>query len=350
MVLSGYLLIIPYWCCWQIQRLLGKLDGIVFYVESEHDYFIMEYMLPHIREPYKIMARNKKVAGKLLERGVKTTVWPGFPSFLVMTRHAFHRFPIQAIKKIGMRHGPYHFKRMIHSRKYNAFDLFLFTSETETSIAAQKGIQCGAAGGYPRLDAFRDPKTIQQCHQLSQKAGFVNQKKNLLFTSTWDKSGMSGIDHWVGNLHELTTEYNIMVSLHPMMAKSYVSRVKNTPGILLVGSDELPAHMLLADFLVSDTSSVIAEFCALNKPIITFRVPSVKRLTPEIQQMISDISLQITHVDELAGAVNHYLEQPDFKRSNREHWNKIIFDNVHISHGAKAAQIINDFIAQHKSQ
>ncbi len=350
MVLSGYLMKIPYWTYWQLRRLWGKLDGVVFYVESGHDYRIMEHVLPYIAPSYKIVARNKKIADKLTEQGIETSVWPAYPSFLIMARHAFHRFPVSSIKKIGMRHGPYHFKRMIDARKYNAFDLFLFTSQTEVSIAVEKGIHCGIAGGYPRLDALRAANTPEKRHQLKVKTGFDNDKKNLLFTATWDKSGMSAIDLWVNNLQELTKEYNVMVSLHPGMGQHYISTVKLTEGVLLVDSDDLPAHMVLADFLISDTSSVIAEFCALNKPIITFRVPASERLTPEIQQMIGDISLQITDIAQVKGAVNQYLEQPDLKRSNREKWNKVIFDDPHVSHGARAAEIINDFIARHQKK
>lgn len=327
--------------------MLNKLDGIVFWIDSTHDYAIIEYILPHLEAPYRIVARNSKVAALLKARGVDATIWPAFPSLVIMTRHAFHRFPIKAIKKIGMKHGTYHFKKMIHPDKYNAFDLFLFNSEFEAKEAAGMGITCGVAGGYSRLDAFSDPKTIENSHAIKETPGFDNNKKTLLFTATWDGSGMSAIDQWIDHLEGLTSRYNIMLSLHPMMSEGIARKARSIAGIMFAEPELLPAYMLAADVLISDTSSVMAEFCALDKPIITFRVEKAKRLTPEIREMISDISLQISSIDELHQAVAQHEGQPDTKRAQRQRWTQVFYGDIHQGHGKKTAAKINDFVKLH---
>lgn len=344
MVVSGLLIKWPYWIAWQVSRLFGRLQGVVFYMESEHDYRILEYILPHIKGPFVLVARNRTLADKLKEIGVSAKVWPAFPSLLIMTRHAFHRFPIKDIRKIGMMHGPYYFKRMISPKKYNMFDLFLFTSEYTLNHAVANGVENGVIGGYSRIDAFKDPKTKKRSLQLKNKSFFSAHKKTLLFSATWDKSGQSAIDRWVDYLPVLTDPYNIVVSLHPMMSQSYVAKLKNTQGIKLVGQQDLYAAMMMADILVCDTSSIIAEFCVLDKPIITFKVKTDHRLTQEIQSMISDISLQITTIDELDGAVQEYLDNLVLKKESRQKWVSIMYDDLSISHGEKAAALINDFI------
>ncbi len=344
MVVSGLLLKVPYWIIWQIRRMLGLLHGMVIYVESEHDYHIVEYMLPHIKTPFRMVARNGLVASRLRERGIDVGVWPAFPSMLIMTRHAFHRFPIRNIQKIGLMHGPYYFKRMISAHKYNAFDLYLFTSQSVLHQAKKWCVTCGVVGGYPRIDAFRDPVVVALCDQLKTEFTNSEHKKTILFSATWDGSGQSAIDRWVDHLSDLKAKYNIIVSLHPMMSQSYTLKVQRTEGILKVGQHQLYAAMLMADFMVCDTSSIIAEYCVLGKPIITFSVNSAPRLTQEIQSMIKDISVQIDTLDELDGVVEQYLNQPDLKRENRLRWSRIMYDDTNVSHGEKAADVINRFI------
>lgn len=344
MIISGYLIKLPYLVAWYIANALKKKNSVSFYVGSLHDYYLIENVLPHIKTPYQLVAKNFKVAKILRDKGLSTSVWPAFPNILIMPRHSFHKFPLKIIRKVGMRHGPYHFKKMINASKYNAFDLFLFTSEHEVAQAEQKGIYCGVPGGYPRLDAFKDQKTINKSQSIKNQSAFDNDKVTLLFTATWDRSGLSAVHKWVDQINELKEKYNVFVSLHPMMSKKYYKKIAEIKEIHLVSSYNLPAYMLASDFLVSDTSSVIAEYCTLNKGVITFKLNAKGRLTNEISEMISDISFQIDDVRELDRAVKHYSDNPDFKKINREKWSRVFFDDISISHGEKAAQYINSFI------
>jgi CDP-glycerol glycerophosphotransferase (TagB/SpsB family) len=343
MVFSEILLKYPYQWLWKLKKLFRKEHFVVFYIESQHDYQIIKYVLPHIRFPFLIAAKSATLAGELKSKGTDAVVWPVFPDVVIMARHAFHRFPARQIKKIGLRHGPYHFKKMIASHKYNLFDLYLFTSENEVKIAGETGITVGRAGGYPRLDAFNDNEVVERSIALKKKYGFNNDKKTLLFAATWDRSGMSAVEKWADRLHEPGNDFNILVSLHPMMSEKFKKQISRS-NAAIIASEDLSAGMLLADILVSDTSSVLAEFCVLDKPIITFKVPTGLRLTKEIQQMISEISLQIDRFEQLADAISKFDNQPLLKKAERQKWNRIIFDDLHTSHGLRAATIINDFV------
>lgn len=344
MVVSGLLIKFPYWIGWKLRQLAGCLDGLVFYVDMEHDYQNIEYILPHLKTPYVIAARNRNVAKRLKTRGIPVRVWPVFPSLLIMTRHAFHRFPIDTLKKIGLKHGPGFFKKMIHPAKYNAFDLYLFCSQAELAKAAEAGVRCGAIGGYPRIDAFSDSRVVERSREIEGFEEFRNEKTNLLFTATWDRSGQSGYQAWIGQLALLAKRYNIAVSLHPLMKASHHKRLKAISGIRIVQTDSLPAYMIWADMMVGDTSSVLAEFCVLDKPMITFSVQGGARLTPEIKEMIREFSTQVTDASELDEAVANYLDNPSHKRENRQKWKRMLFDDTEVSHGKIAADIINQFI------
>ena len=349
MVVSGLIIKFPYWLCWHLLRVFKQLNGMVFYVESEHDYYVIENILPHISYPYIIVANSQSTANKLKLQGLQVKVWPVFPKIIFMTRHAFHRFPIKAVKKIGIKHGTYHFKKMIHPKKYNAFDLYIFTTESEAKMVAEKGVKCGIVGGQPKLDTLFSQDTLKNSRKIKQQPGFDANKKTLLFTTTWDKSGLSAIDKWIDKLSELTAMYNILVSMHPMMSKDYIDKVKSIPGISIADSDNLPAYMVAADFLIGDTSSVMGEFCALNKPIITFVVKQSGRLTPEIKEMIKDISVQIANIDELGQAVEKYIRQPDLKQTQRQKWSEVFYGDTERPHGNRVAEIVDSFIKKHSS-
>lgn len=344
MVISGILLKIPYGLGWHLLRLLRGPGKPAFFLDYEHDYAIVEHILPHLKFPYDLVARNRKVACALRGKGVAVKTWPAFPSLVIMPRHALHRFPITAVRKIGLKHGPHFFKKMIRPEKFNAFDLFVFISENEVRIAEEQGVRVGIAGGYPRLDAFTDPGTLALAQEIKKQPGFDEKKPTLLLTATWDQSGMSAVHQWINALPALKERFNLLVSLHPMMSKNLLSKIRRVPGIFFAGSEALPAAMLVAGFLIGDTSSVLAEFCALDKPIITFRVDSGRRLTPEISRMISDISLPIGSLAELDQAIEQYVQDPALKQAERQQWGKIFFDDPGVSHGKKVAAILNDFV------
>jgi CDP-glycerol glycerophosphotransferase (TagB/SpsB family) len=344
MVFSEFLIRYPYRFLWKLKRFARKHADVVFYVESVHDYQIVHYVLPHMDFPFRVAAKTAALARQLRLQGVDAVVWPVFPDVVIMARHAFHRFPSEEIKKIGLRHGPYHFKKMIGPEKYNQFELYLFTSEHEADIARKTGIRSGQNGGYPRLDAFSDPFIRERSQILKQKAGYINERKTLLFTATWDRSGLSAIERWADKLQELGDVYNVVVSLHPMMSAKYNDRIRNEKGVVIASSDDLMAWMLAADILVSDTSSVLAEYCALDKPVITFKVSPGKRLTTEIARMIGEISLQIDHVGQIHDAVAQYASDPLLKHNERLKWNRLIFGDIQESHGLRAARLINRYL------
>jgi CDP-glycerol glycerophosphotransferase (TagB/SpsB family) len=341
MTLSYYIFKIPYSLFWTIKKKLRKKSVIAYYCDNETDYEIFKNME---LENIIYIAKNKATYQFLTTKGLKVNLLPAFPDVVIMARHALHKFPSPKIIKIGLRHGPYHFKQMVNAAKYNAFDLFLMTSEKEVEIAEKMAIISSVSGGYPKLDSFKQAERIKKSKELFQSFHFSLQRKTLLFSSTWDDSGISAVQKWIDKIETLTENFNIMVTLHPKMSKKYVKKLNNNVNIRIVQPDILIECMMMADFLISDTSSIIGEFCTLDKPIITFKIEPDKRLTPTIANMIADISLQIDNFRELEGAIGKYEQNSDLKKTNRNKWNQIMFDDVNISHGKKATEIILSFL------
>lgn len=337
---SYYLLTAPYTLAWLCITGFHKKKQVVFYCAGYLDYVIFENIreyLPNI----KIVAKNRKVKAELKQYGIKSVLWPVFPDVVIMARHAFHKFPSNKIIKIGLRHGAYHFKQFIRAEKYNAFDLFLFTSEHELKEAEEFGITCGQSGGFPKLDSFWLEGVEEKLENLKKRLNFDTKKPNILFSATWENSGLSAIDKWFDKLNDLTDEFNVMVTIHPFCSDTYAEKIKNTPGVHFIEDAKNYLYLKLADLMVGDTSSIIAEFCTLDKPIITFEVKGVKRLTPEIITLIKEVSYPINDFTELKSTIKYALANPYEKSFQRQKYNKIMFEDLNVKHGKIAADKIN---------
>ena len=335
MVFSYYLWKIPYSIIWEIKNFIKKNEDVVFYCADELDWIVFRNVYKHLNN-VDIVSKNKKVQLDLQKLGIKSSLLLAFPKTVIMARHALHKFPYKKIRKIGMRHGAYHFKKMISKKKYNAFDMYFFTSAKELEIAEKLGITSGAIGGFPKLDdAFNDSIHNSDLEELRKKMGCNQNKPTILFSATWDKSGMSAIHKWVNKIDSLSDDYNILVTLHPFIRNKYEFKK-----CYFINDKDILPYLKLCDIIVGDTSSILAEACALKKPIITFKVDNAKRLSTEIKRLISEISIQIEDFSELKSAINDLLLNPHCLQQSQEKWNAIMFDKLNGKHGEITAELI----------
>ena len=268
------------------------------------------------------------------------------PDVLLMARHAAYRFPEPKIKKIGFRHGAYHFKKFAGTKAYQAFDCFFVTSQAEVALAHSLGIGNTTAIGFPKLDpAFDNSITAADLEALRRKLQLNPEKSTVLFSSTWDKSGMSAVSLWLMQLPAAAEKYNVLVTLHPFMSQKIVRKIKRIRSVHLITDPDVLPYMLLADVMISDMSSIIAEFCALNKPIITFQVPSARRTEAEIVDLLKKISIRIADAAELFPALAHCLDQPDELAAARMVANNLMFDALDGLAGQRAAAHIRQLLA-----
>ena len=316
---------------------------MIFYCASQVDYVVIEQIYKYFPEA-KIVAKTRTVKKTLQKFGVKASVYPSFPDILVMPRHVARKFPEPRMIKIGLRHGAYHFKDFVSAKRYNAFDIYFVTSIKEEELAFQHGITNAKAIGYPKLDpAFNNSISKKTIEQYRKKLG-LNKKPVILFSATWNKSGMSAIDRWVHRISELNSDYQILVTVHQWTTKENLQILENTQGIYFIKDKNILPYLKLADVMISDMSSIIAEFCALDKPIITFKITAKPgaRISEEIQSMLPEISLQINTFDELNEAIKQSLLLPNKQSAQRKKYNKIMFDELDGKAGYRAASIIRE--------
>lgn len=344
MVLSEYLLRLPYSIAWHIASVLGLCRELVFHCPELIDYYAIEPLLPHLPQ-MQFASNNADVRQFLSNMGIRCSKLPVFPRAVIMCRHATHKYPCPSIFKIGMRHGPYHFKRMTKAANYNSFDAYFFSSEADLRAAREIGVTVGYAPGFPRLDpAFNGSISKDDLDSLRSRLGFDPAKPTLLFTSTWDGSGMSAIEQWYDKLHELSGVYNLLVTTHPWTSARYTNPIRAIKAIHYIDDANTLPYIMLADVCIGDASSILAECCALDKPMISFPIPAAKRSLMEISDLLDKISIRVNSFDELKAAIPSELANPSRLAQERAEANKLMFDILDGKAGERAAKLISKIL------
>jgi CDP-glycerol glycerophosphotransferase (TagB/SpsB family) len=348
MVFSYYLFKIPYSIVWHVSKIFRRLKPVVFYCGDPIDYYVFEPVNLYLNH-VAYVTDKPKVRAFLKSRGILSLVFPVFPETVIMARHSTYKFPCNSILKIGMRHGAYHFKKMTSADNYNKFDLFLMTSQSDVQAGKQVGILTALAVGFPKLDPiFQEKWNESKLAELYQSLNLEKAKPTILFSATYNKSGMSAIHLWSSKLLKLTSKYNVLVTLHPWIKYAYKEQIQSTPGVHLIRDYYTLPYIMLSDVVVGDTSSFIAECCALDKPIITFRTSQAKRTLSEIDNIIDSISYRITSFNELQEKLIYVLGHRNELAAQRAEANIIFFDVIDGHAGERAANAILQLIQKGK--
>ena len=270
---------------------------------------------------------------------------PVFPKAVIMGRHAHYKFPVKKITKIGFDHGLYQFKRWTSPKNYNSFDLYLVSSESQVKKAESLGIYSTKAVGYPKLDsAFNGDITDEDLEAIKMKSGINQNKKTIIFTSTWDTDGLSALNRWINKVHTLTEKYNILLTAHTWTAKSKLDKLRKIKNAYFIEDFNITRYLMISDVFIGDYNSLIGEFCAFNKPIITFNVPESERTIPEVIELIRSISIQINNFDEIEPAISHCLNNPNEKSAERKKANDVLFYKLDGRAGERAAKVIKSLL------
>jgi len=344
MVLSYFIYKYPYKLLWNLKHKFSNNSQLAFYCADPLDYEMFSSISKYLPKLI-IIAKNKKTREYLTSRGIKYQRMPSFPSVVIMARHMPYKFPEKKIIKIGFDHGLYQFKRWTSAKNYNDFNIYFVSSESQVKIANTHGIKSVKAIGYPKLDkAFNGEYDEEYLNKLKKYTNIDVTKKTILFTTTWDVAGLSAIDKWIDNIELLTSDYNIIVTVHTWTKDKYKQKLKSTRNIFFIEEFDVTPYLLISDLLVGDYSSIIGEFCAFDRPIITFRVPESEKTIREILQLIENISKQISSFDELKNVLVNCLEYPNEKSVQRNEANKLLFFKLDGKAGQRAAKEIKKLL------
>ncbi len=183
-------------------------------------------------------------------RGLKVQIFHG------LAGEKKGHFRMRSYFDLYLTQGPYFTERFNQLRdRYNNFDVI------ET--------------GWPKLDIYgknRDAYASYKNELLNKHSA----KKILLYAPTFSPKLTSG-PHLSDELKKLAnnSDHLILIKFHPLMEKKWVLAYQElaaeTRNIIYQAENNIIKFLLVADLLISDTSSVIYEFLLLDKPAITFK-------------------------------------------------------------------------------
>lgn len=165
-----------------------------------------------------------------------------------------------------------------HFRIRHYFDLYLtqgpyFTKKFNELKLMHKNFDV-VETGWPKLDIYGTNKNSYNDY----KAEILNTykaKKILLYAPTFSPK-LTSAPFLIDQLKQLalSKDYVILLKFHPLMAQEWIEAYKNLSNsvnnIIFQEEKNIIKFLLIADLLISDTSSVIYEFMLLDKPVITF--------------------------------------------------------------------------------
>ncbi len=345
MVLSYYINKYPYKLAWNLANFFGKTEELAFYCADPIDYIVFENIQKHLPEMLYI-AKDARTARFLERKGKRVKRMVVFPKVVIMTRQVGHKFPEEKIKIISLSHGVGRMKKIKESHYFNV-NMTLETGAMPANQIRKVGFDNAIPIGFPKLDpAFDGSYSQSKIDLIKSEIGLSKDKTTLLFSATFDKSGMSAIDKWYSRLDELTDNYNILVTLHYWMSPEYIEKIKNTEGVFFIDTMRTLDYLMIADIMIGDTSSIIAEFMALNKPIICFKVPKAARAVKETHKMIKKIAIRIEEFVELESAIQLALTNPEEQIKERKKYSNKLFYSLDGKSGERAAEAIMDYLGK----
>ena len=166
-----------------------------------------------------------------------------------------------------------------HFRIRNYFDLYLtqgpyFTRWFSKAASKHKDFSV-VETGWPKLDVYG-----KELHKYdSDKVTLLKKskaKKIILYAPTFSPS-LTSASHLLTQIEELakSKEYLIVIKFHDLMAEDLIDSYKKLSmrfkNVLFIEERNIIKYLLIADLMISDTSSVVYEFLLLDKPVITFK-------------------------------------------------------------------------------
>ncbi|MFC1887797.1 CDP-glycerol glycerophosphotransferase family protein [Candidatus Cloacimonadota bacterium] len=165
--------------------------------------------------------------------------------------------------------------------------------------------------GWSKIDYILSYPT----ENIRKKLNLPEDKKIILYAPTFSPKMQSSYDLLPVIPDMIRKDEYWLIKFHELMKKRISRIFQNylTKNCTIIENEDITPYLHAADVLISDTSSVVYEFMALDKPVITFK--TISRF---------DKGINIDQPDDLRIAIDRAIENPAEHKHNRTiHLNEI---------------------------
>lgn len=172
--------------------------------------------------------------------------------------------------KVQVFHG-FGIEKKGHFRIRGWFDLYCthgpLTTEPFEALARRQGHFAVRETGWPKMDLLFERSVKNWREEFAEP-----EKPLVLYAPTFSPS-LTSAPALFRQIEKLAShgEWNWLIKFHPKMERDWVRRFEGIEGeqLRIVRTPDIVGLLQAADVLLSDTSSVIAEFLLLDKPAVT---------------------------------------------------------------------------------
>jgi CDP-glycerol glycerophosphotransferase (TagB/SpsB family) len=207
------------------------------------------------------------------------------------------------------------------------------------------------ATGMAKLDSLFAGRLTRQV--VTHKFGLpMNHYRYVLFAPTFNDE-LSSIPWVQDRISQVLPDERtlLLVKLHGSTRREYCDLYRNLvrrdPRVIFADELDITPFLALADVMISDVSSAMMEFAALDKPVVLFNSPDWQTYPhfhpDDIEFQWRDIGVQVRDLDEMKAAVAQSLACPAEHADKRRQYTDQLFANKY--DGGAARRIIDQALA-----
>ena len=297
-------------------------------------YLAKAYSIPVVMPIVNILERNVDHSYRFYVSDRIKEVWPDSwridyqvnklneviayqPDFVICPgNYVDHRFPgykVQIFHGVGV-------EKSSHFEIRDFFDLYLTSGPLVTDrfnqLAKKHGFFKVIETGWPKFDHIINYTRHYDLPDLQ----IDKDKKVMLYAPTFSRRMHSAAD-LLPILRKIIKDDEVwVIKFHELMDNKYLDELHelNKSSVIIATDNDITPYLYLADIMISDTSSVVYEFLALDKPVITYRTHKYEQkainifnpdeLRPSIDILKSEPEIHLSQSKAFLNQVNPYLD------------------------------------------
>lgn len=255
------------------------------------------------------------------------------PSFFYERKNADIR--VQIFHGVSLKNRAVHKKALAYDKLFLAGE-YMKRKFVETWELAEDAPQFEMVG-MPKVDPLVNGTLDRE--EIKKGLKIDNHLPTVIYAPTRPSITSSSLqmvgEQIINTIAEM--EVNLLVKLHDRAYQQWrkksedwkqkLARLKKS-NVRVIESYDIIPYLFISDLLVSDISSVINEFCLLDRPIVLYDVPRLIRFhkrkelarglkTSDLEDWGRDVGVIVNDMDSLKKDIYHGLEHPEEKSEVR---------------------------------